>query len=115
DAMLAHSGVDSENIFGSVFDQMRAASAEGEAFRKEQEALLAEQEEMRQGWRQSAIEVAGFGSALSQLNMTGMTGEMGLFAENTIRAGQAFDNTFRIVVTNVQAMGTSVQQATDWM
>src|SRR5690606_19608448 len=28
---------------------------------------------------------------------------------------QAFDNTFRILVTNVQGLGQSVQQATDWL
>lgn len=70
---------------------------------------------MGQEWRQSALEVAGFDNALSQLNMTGLTDDLALFAEEGIRTGQAFDNTFRILVSNVQAIGSSVQQTTDWL
>lgn len=64
---------------------------------------------------EAAMAVAGWDNALSQLNLTGLTGELALFAEEGMRVGLAFDNTFRILVSNVQQIGSTVQQATDWM
>ena len=93
----------------------RTAHANREISLETRQAMAEAAAQAEQEWIQAALAIGGFDNALSQLNLTGLTGEMGMFAEEGIRAGQAFDNTFRVLVTNVQQIGQGVQQATDWM
>ena len=120
DSMASLAGA-AETTFGALNTGASEYNAGLEEIAAAQEEAVADITEMinelleqKNAWIEASRAIGGFDDALSTLNLAGMAGNAGLFAESMIATGEALDNTFRIIVGNTNALGGQIQAVEDW-